>query len=344
MYEWLTGVYGGGRVFFCELGFEECRRVLDGLIALGVPPYIPVTVLVNGTVRAILVGEYTDRVFVGKLLSLPVSERIPVYLGRELAGYVDRAGVEGLLAELATYTVGETGTPASHTTATTGTGAGATRLLVYTVTLAAVDSVNPCVLLLLLALLATVLATSGRRSAVYSTVAFTTAVYASYLALGLGLYKLMYFVPRWVMPVTAVAYGALTLTNTLGSTVASKLLNHCPACRVYEGTVKRRLGRAATPTLWSGLLGVASSLTLLPCTAGPYIIFTKLISEVPLQGALALLLLYNLIFVTPLLGVAATYITLARTPQLIETLTRHERKIRAAGAVAVIALGIYLYL
>uniref|UniRef100_A0A7J3X5J8 Cytochrome C biogenesis protein transmembrane domain-containing protein n=1 Tax=Thermofilum pendens TaxID=2269 RepID=A0A7J3X5J8_THEPE len=58
----------------------------------------------------------------------------------------------------------------------------------------------------------------------------------------------------------------------------------------------------------AALAGTAVSFTLLPCSSGPYLAATLTLSELPLDRALLYLVLYNLVFVLPLVVIAASVV------------------------------------
>lgn len=346
MYEWLVETYGGDKVFFCELGIDECRNSFMNLVALGIQPYIPSTIIVNGTVRAILIGKYKDKKFIDELLNLPVSEKIPVYIGPELTGYIDGSARDLIMKDILVGIHSSTTTTMQAIVDTSNKSY--LQYIAYTVSLAAIDSVNPCVFFLLFALLITVFMMGGQRLAVYSGIVFTVSVFISYMGLGLGLYKVTYFIPKWAMPILAVVFGILILIDVLGKIIVARILGRslpeCPLCKLYSDVLEPKIEKASSPIIWAGILGLLSSFTLLPCTAGPYILFARLIAELSLYEAILYLLLYNTVFVLPLLAITIIGSYLTRVNRIAEIMSRYEKLIRIIGSVLVIILGIYMFM
>lgn len=368
MHEWLVEVYGDDKVVFCNM-YEDTSCVdrywwLVGL-AVGLEPNdygIPTIVFVNGTVRSVLIGKCRNKTEVDMLLRVPVSDRIPVFLavlntytGRSqcvLKGYIDGSEEvrEFILVDVLGLEEGYQGGGSSGTRSGGG-GVSPGVLLAYTVSLAVLDSVNPCVFVLLSVLLVSVSVIGGKRLVASTATVFVFTVFVSYTLLGLGLYRALFFVPRWLMPLLAVVFGVLMATDYLGRIVVKKLLGRLPssdkvclACKVYEEAIAPKLSKSAVPPLWAGALGMMSSFTLLPCSAGPYILFAKAISALPLHEAILYLVLYNAIFIAPLLGISLLVVCASRTPRIMNIINKHEKKIRILASISIIALGLYMFL
>jgi cytochrome c biogenesis protein CcdA len=172
--------------------------------------------------------------------------------------------------------------------------------------LAVSDSVKPCTFIVFATTLLVVTALSGKRGQLASSLAFVAAVYACYYALGAGLVAAASALPSLFMK----AFAALGLVFGLYLAAANargKFKSLVP------GSVMRRLMGAAETApaklpAWLGAaaVGALCALLLTPCGGGPLLVSAALLSRLPQQEMRYLLLaLYNLVYVAPLLAIAA---------------------------------------
>ena len=172
--------------------------------------------------------------------------------------------------------------------------------------LAVSDSVKPCTFIVFATTLLVVAALSGKRGQLASSLAFVTAVYACYYALGAGLVAAASVLP----PLFMKAFAALGLVFGLYLAAANargKFRSLVP------GAVMRRLMGAAETApaklpAWLGAaaVGALCALLLAPCGGGPLLVSAALLSRLPQPEMRYLLLaLYNLVYVAPLLAIAA---------------------------------------
>ncbi len=350
MIEFIKEEYGENSLVFIDI--EEAENTANyekTLAALGLKtPVIPITVIVyNNTVKGILVGEITSREIVREVIEY-TGEGLPVYVGETLAGSLSGSRAEALREALASYLPLPT-TPAPEQKQVDQEGEDRD-LVFYMVSLAVADSINPCVLTLMVLLLMSLVLIGGVRIARLSALSFILAVFIAYLALGLGLIHVLDVLPKWVAPLLAVVFGFLMMFNLLEKPILAFIarrsgftnIEECPACIEYEERVKPRLEKASRPILWAFILGLFVSFTLLPCSAGPYIVFNTLIAGKPLGKALQYLVAYNAIFVLPMVLVALATTTFMSIEKVQHTIKTHESKLRIAGGLLLIIVGILL--
>ena len=170
------------------------------------------------------------------------------------------------------------------------------------ITTAAVDAINPCAFAVLIILLTTILASKIRTRALYAGLAFTMAIYISYFLMGLGLYsaiqaagltRLFY----GIVAVLAIFIGLFNLKDYFW--YGRYFTMEVP--KTWRPKMKALI-KGITSVPGAFLIGFVVSLFLLPCTSGPYIIILGLLAEITTRNyAILLLLLYNLIFILPML-------------------------------------------
>lgn len=170
---------------------------------------------------------------------------------------------------------------------------------------AVADSVNPCEFAVLIILLTTILGVGSRVKALKAGFAFTIAIYISYLLMGLGLFTAIqlsgfsYSFAK-IIGVIAIIVGLFNLKDFIrfgaGGFVMEVPMSWRPRMkRLIQGVV-------SVPGAF--LVGVIVSLFLTPCTSGPYIIILGMLAnQATIMAALPLLLLYNLVFVLPMIAI-----------------------------------------
>lgn len=190
--------------------------------------------------------------------------------------------------------------------------------------LAALDSVNPCFLALYTTLVAASASLGGSSAALATGLAIAAGVYTGYYLLGLGLSQALTILGEPLRLALAIAMLLLGF-RAIGE--ALQLHGHgsereCRVCRLVEE--RNRLG-----ILGLYGLGLIASWTLLPCTAGPYVAAIVLLGSQPLLLKLALLALYNLVFIAPLIAILVGATSVAR---------KYEKLIPAITSIAGIVL------
>ena len=66
--------------------------------------------------------------------------------------------------------------------------------------------------------------------------------------------------------------------------------------------VKKIIDRITSP-LGAFIIGILVTVFLLPCTIGPYVVASGLLSDLGILMALPWLLYYNLLFILPMIGI-----------------------------------------
>jgi cytochrome c biogenesis protein CcdA len=164
-----------------------------------------------------------------------------------------------------------------------------------------VDAINPCAFAVLIILMTTILASGGGKKALKSGLAFAASIFVSYFLMGLGLYKalgtgevshLFYGLVGWL----AILLGLFNLKDYFW--YGRGFLMEVPMA--WRPKLKGIIQSVASPVGAFGI-GFVVSLFLLPCTSGPYIVILGMLAKKAFQTqAIAYLILYNLIFVLPM--------------------------------------------
>jgi cytochrome c biogenesis protein CcdA len=182
-----------------------------------------------------------------------------------------------------------------------------------------VDGLNPCAFATL-CFFVSYLALSGRqgREVLATGMAFTLGVFLAYLAVGLGFYQvldllgdLLTTLGRWVYGLTGLFCAALAVLSFLDflrarrSGISDMGLNLPHALRMRINAVIRKGRHSRAFVAGSFLTGIAVSFLELACTGQVYLpTIVFVVSQPDLRvRALLFLVLYNLLFILPLLVV-----------------------------------------
>jgi len=218
--------------------------------------------------------------------------------------------------------------------------------------LAAVDSVNPCAFAVLLMMLVSVMLYNpgNRRSILFAGLAFVTSVFVMYFLYGLVFIKLFQVIQAlsivrfWFSKVLAggaIAFGILNIRDFVRYK-PGRLGTEMPL--VMRPKVKRILSKV-TSTKGAFLTGIIVTVFLLPCTIGPYIIAAGILSVFDMVQNVPILLLYNLVFVAPMIAiVGGVYLGLSKVQDIYQWKERNISKLHLIAGIVIVGLGVALLL
>ncbi len=196
-------------------------------------------------------------------------------------------------------------------TTTIGSNTNQKKISLWTVvSLALIDAVNPCEFAVLILLLLTIMTTNvgKRRKVLYSGLMFTLAIFLLYFVYGLFLVNIFKLIPG-VDIIRIVIYKVIAAFALFLAFMQLKdYFNYRPGTigtempMSFRPKVQRLISKVTSPS-GAFIVGVVVSLFLLPCTIGPYVILGNLLSYGSLLAALPVLLLYNVIFILPMLAI-----------------------------------------
>ena len=249
--------------------------------------------------------EYTDKKYELKKLEEAGSSNGGVgTTGGSTSGGVggDGTGTENGTGGTGTNSGNENGTGTTGGNNTDGDNISNKLTIPVLVFAALADAVNPCEFAVLIILLTSIIATGAKKRALASGLSFSLAIFLSYFAMGLGLYS-----------VVAAGQFSATFVKIVGSlAILLGLFNLKDFFFYGKGFLMevpmgwrpkmKALLRSVTGPVGAFFIGILISLFLLPCTSGPYIVVTSLLAQSEtFWYAFRLLLLYNVIFVSPML-------------------------------------------
>jgi len=225
------------------------------------------------------------------------------------------------------------------------TGGQKSPTLLVVLAAAAVDALNPCAFAVLVVLLSGVIASGGRKKALKAGLAFIIAVFVMYLLIGFGIFSIITTrettdIFYKTVGVFALVVGMLNVKDYFWES-AMGVLSTVP--RSWRPRVQKLLDDA-TSVLGALVSGFAVSLFLLPCTSGPYVVVLGLLAhETTKMYATQLILLYNFIFVLPMIGIVlAVYFGLTTTAKAARWRHRRIRLLHLIAGVVMFCMGIWM--
>lgn len=209
---------------------------------------------------------------------------------------------------------------------------------------ALVDSVNPCAFSILLVTIAFLFSLGRLRSSVLEIgVAYILGIFLVYTLIGLGLLQVLHLfdTPHFMAKLGAsvlIVFGLVSLANHFVPAFPLKL--RMP--QFSHGRMAALMEKASLPSAFA--LGGLVGLCEFPCTGGPYLAVIGLLHDRATHAAgLGYLLLYNVIFVLPLVVI----LLVAADKGLLEKLEawkkRNTRAMRLWGGQAMVLLGLLIF-
>lgn len=210
---------------------------------------------------------------------------------------------------------------------------------------ALIDSINPCAFSILLLTIAFLFSIGRLRTNILKIGGFYIAgLFVMYLLIGLGIAQALHIfnTPHFMAKVGAtllIVLGAINLINEFFPSFPIKLRIPQAAHRKMAELMER--GSLPTAFVLGGLVGLCE----FPCTGGPYLMVLGLLHDkATYLSGLGYLVLYNLIFVLPLiiiLLIASDRVLLEK----VQTWQREKsRRMRLWTGIAMVGLGIIIFL
>lgn len=208
---------------------------------------------------------------------------------------------------------------------------------------ALVDSINPCAIAVLLILMGALLLTANRRRAFTTGISFTISIYIIYFLFGLGLFSALQIsgLSYWfykIVGAIAILIGLANIKDYFWYGGGGFVME---IPRAWRPTLKGLLGKVTSP-LGGFLMGFLVCFFELPCTGGPYLFVLGLLAERTTQlAAIPILLLYNLVFILPLIVITLIlYFGYSSVEKTNEWKDRNIRMLHLIAGIVMLALGL----
>ena len=213
---------------------------------------------------------------------------------------------------------------------------------------AAIDSINPCAIGVLILMISVVM--SGKKSVKRLLLlgsAYIFAIFATYLIAGLGLVYFFSEIPIVIAEYLSIAVGALVIFAGVLEMkdyfwYGKGFSLHIPAQAAKK---IKELSNSNTTTVGGiMLLGAFVAAVELPCTGAPYLAIITILRIDFDVWALLLMVLYNFIFVLPLIVILVMVAGGAKVSSVKKWKEDSKGGMRLAIGVSLIALGWLLIL
>ena len=210
---------------------------------------------------------------------------------------------------------------------------------------ALLDSINPCAFSILLLTIAFLFSIGKLKSNVLKIGgAYIFGVFLIYILIGLGLLQVLHLfsTPHFMAKFGAgllILLGLINLINEFSPNFPIKL--KIPA--VSHHKMAELMEKASLPAAF--LLGALVGICEFPCTGGPYLMILGLLyDQTTYASGLAYLILYNLIFISPL----AVILFIASDKALLGKVENWKKEntwsMRLWSGIAMVALGVIIFL
>ncbi len=210
---------------------------------------------------------------------------------------------------------------------------------------ALIDSINPCAIGVLILLISIMTAFKTKKEMLFYGLMYVLAVFVTYVLAGFGILYFLSSVPLYISEYISILVGSLIIIAGLieikdffwygqGITLA---IPPERAKQIHEMTKKITLPGVI-------FLGIFVAGVELPCTGAPYLAILLLLSQNFNFAAFLMLILYNIIFVMPLI-VILFLVYLGFKIQKIKRWKQNNRAyMRLATGITLIFLGWLLIL
>ncbi len=209
---------------------------------------------------------------------------------------------------------------------------------------AIVDSINPCAFSILILTIAFLMSLGKLRSGILKIGgAYIVGIFLVYVLIGLGILQALHLfnTPHFMAKVGAillVALGSINLINEFFPAFPIKL--RIP--QAAHNKMAALMEKASMPTALT--LGVLVGLCEFPCTGGPYLMVLGLLHDrATAVAGFGYLVLYNLIFVLPLIVILLIASNGALLAKVQEWRKSETRNMRFWGGVAMVVLGVLIF-
>jgi len=174
--------------------------------------------------------------------------------------------------------------------------------------LAFADAVNPCEMAVLVMVLIAILIQNpqNRKKVFYSGIAFSSAIFLGYLFYGIAIIYLLSNFSNVLRNYSTYIYDSLgVLAIILGALNIKDYFMYRPGGIATEMPMRIRprvklLINKITSPIGAFAIGFLVTVFLVPCTMGPYLIASGLLSPLGIMKSIPWLLYYNFIFILPM--------------------------------------------
>ena len=215
--------------------------------------------------------------------------------------------------------------------------------------LALADSVNPCAIAVLTMILISILIANPekKRKVLYAGIAFASAVFIGYLVYGLIITQFFRVFAEFLRENAQYVYKGLAILAMLMGALNIKDFFFYKAGSFgtempifMRPKIKKIISKITSPG-GAFVIGFIVTLFLLPCTIGPYIVASGLLSELGFLSTIPWLIYYNLIFILPIIIITLiVYFGFARVEDVSGWKERNIKKLHLIAGILLFLVGL----
>ncbi|MFW5847021.1 MAG: cytochrome c biogenesis CcdA family protein [Nanoarchaeota archaeon] len=217
--------------------------------------------------------------------------------------------------------------------------------------LALADSVNPCAIAVLTMVLVAILMQNPekRHKVLTAGIGFISAIYIGYMFYGTIIIQLFNSFAEFLRTNSIYIYNGLAiLAMIIGALNIKDYFMYKPGSVGTEMPLfmrpkaKKIINKITSPA-GAFIIGFLVTIFLLPCTIGPYIIASGLLSQLGILKAIPWLLYYNLLFVLPMIIITLiVYWGFAKVEDVSGWKERNIRKLHLIAGILLFLVGVAL--
>ena len=210
---------------------------------------------------------------------------------------------------------------------------------------AIIDSINPCAIGVLILLISTLVVAKRKNELLKIGMLYVLAVFVTYFAFGLGLITFLSSIPIVLAEYISIVVGLLVIGGGIleikdyfwYGVGFSLMIPH-----KYAKILKEKMKNVTLGTII--FLGIFVAAVELPCTGGPYLAITLLLAQNFNLTAFLMLILYNIIFVAPLIIIILMVMFGKKVQRIQKWKQMNKAYMRLFTGIILILLGILLML
>jgi cytochrome c biogenesis protein CcdA len=209
---------------------------------------------------------------------------------------------------------------------------------------ALVDSINPCAIGVLVLLISTLLGLMhDKKRLLWVGTLYIVVIYITYFLAGLGLLAVIQRLN--IAEFIGILVGAIVILLGLVEIKDFFFYGKGFSLRIAPQHAEKIKVMVKKTSLWGTIvLGVFVAAVELPCTGGPYLAITAMLSKNFDLRAVYYLLIYNFIFVLPLIIILILAFVGTNIGSIDEWKTKNKKLMRLVTGIMMIALGVLLIL
>jgi len=207
------------------------------------------------------------------------------------------------------------------------------------------DSINPCELAILVLALIAILTQypKEKEKALKAGLLFTAAVFLMYMIYGIFLIYIFSLVTQ-IKLISFILYKIFGLIGIfLGISNIVDFFNQRKGTIKQGKTSVKKILSKITSLRGAFIIGIICALFLTPCTIGPYVIASGILHPLGLLNSLPWLLLYNWIFILPLVIITlAAYYGFITVDKIYGWREKNIKILHLIAGIILIAIGVLL--